>query len=122
MTARSFQLHQKKFDFGSYFFTGLTGAATFLILALLIVILGNITYNGWSSFSWRFLTGGTERDMFDVNTAGVLPMIVGTTIRVILMTIFVLPVGVITAVYLTEYAHHSSLFTRIIRGAVNNLA
>ncbi len=38
------------------------------------------------------------------------------------MTIFVVPVGVITAIYLTEYAHHTSVFTRIIKGAVNNLA
>jgi phosphate transport system permease protein len=29
---------------------------------------------------------------------------------------------VITAVYLTEYAHATSIFTRVIRGAVNNLA
>jgi phosphate transport system permease protein len=49
-------------------------------------------------------------------------MIVGTSIRVILMTLFVVPVGVITAVYLTEYAHNTSVFTRVIRGAVNNLA
>jgi phosphate transport system permease protein len=52
----------------------------------------------------------------------VFPMIFGTAARVILMTIFVIPVGVITAVYLTEYAHPRSLSTRIIRGAVNNLA
>jgi phosphate transport system permease protein len=49
-------------------------------------------------------------------------MIVGTTIRVIVMTIFVMPVGVITAIYLTEYAPNTSIITRIIRAAVNNLA
>ena len=113
---------RQHFDYVSFFFTGLTGAATFLILAILAVILGNVIYNGWSSFSWRFVTGGTERDMFSVENAGILPMIVGTSIRVILMTIFVVPIGVITAIYLTEYAHATSLFTRIIRGAVNNLA
>jgi phosphate transport system permease protein len=64
----------------------------------------------------------SDREMFDVNQAGVLPMIVGTTARVILMTIIVLPIGVITAIYLNEYAHSTSIFTRIIRGAVNNLA
>ncbi len=65
---------------------------------------------------------GMEKDMFDVDKAGILPMIFGTAARVILMTIFVIPVGVITAVYLTEYAHATSVFTRVIRGAVNNLA
>jgi phosphate transport system permease protein len=49
-------------------------------------------------------------------------MIVGTTIRVFVMTLFVLPVGVITAIYLTEYASTTSLYTRVIRAAVNNLA
>jgi phosphate transport system permease protein len=38
------------------------------------------------------------------------------------MTIFVIPVGVITAIYMTEYAHTKSLLIRVIRGAVNNLA
>src|SRR5688572_21326472 len=114
--------HRHKFDFPSFFFSGLTGLATLLILLMLAVILINITVNGWPGISWRFITAGTEQDMFDVNRAGVLPMIVGTAARVILMTIFVIPVGVITAIYLTEYAHSTSWYTRVIRGAVNNLA
>ena len=115
-------LRRKKTHWSSFFFTGLTGAATLLILGILAMILGNIFFHGWKSFTWRFLSGGTERDMFSVENAGILPMIFGTSVRVLLMTIFVLPVGVITAVYLTEYAHSTSIFTRIIRGAVNNLA
>ena len=110
------------FDYGSFFFTGLTGTATLLILAILGVILANVLYQGWGAFSWRFITGGTEKDMFDVHKAGVLPMIFGTTALVMLMTVFVVPIGVITAIYLTEYAHHTSWYTRVIRGAVNNLA
>ena len=117
-----FDVRTKRFDLVSFFFTGLTGLATLLILAILAVILGNVIINGWQCFSWRFLTGGTERDMFSVENAGILPMIVGTTARVVVMTLFVVPIGVITAVYLTEYAHNTSVFTRIIRGAVNNLA
>jgi phosphate transport system permease protein len=86
------------------------------------VILGNVVLHGWSAISWRFVTGGTESDMFDVDKAGVFPMVFGTAARVILMTLFVIPVGVTTAIYLTEYAHRTSPVTRIIRGAVNNLA
>ena len=113
---------KSQFRYSSVFFTGLTGLATLLILATLAIIFGNILAFGWPGISWRFITAGTEQDMFDVNKAGVFPMIFGTTARVILMTIFVIPVGVITAMYLTEYAHSTSWFTRIIRGAVNNLA
>ncbi len=109
-------------DVASFVFGGLTGLATLLILAILAIILGNIIWHGWAGFSWRFVTSGTSQGMFDVDQAGVLPMILGTTARVMLMTLFVLPIGVITAVYLTEYASSTSLFTRIIRGAVNNLA
>src|SRR5690348_6679007 len=113
LSESTFDVRKKRFDFASFFFSGLTGAATVLILAILAVILGDIIYNGWGRFSWRFLSGGTERDMFSVENAGILPMIVGTSARVILMTIFVVPVGVITAIYLTEYAHNTSIFTRI---------
>lgn len=123
MSARGRPLFVKKtWRFPSLFFTGLTGLATLLILAILATILGNIIINGWGPFSWRFLTGGTERDMFSPENAGVLPMIIGTTARVILMTIFVIPVGVITAIYSTEYSRQGSPITRVIRGAVNNLA
>lgn len=113
---------RKKIDAASMFFTGLTGLATFLIIAILAVILANIVYHGRGAFSWRFLTGGTQSDMFDVEKAGIFPMIFGTASLVILMTIFVVPIGVITAIYLTEYAPSSSPITRFIRGAVNNLA
>jgi len=107
---------------GSIFFTGLTGLATLLILAMLAVILANIAFNGWRGLSWRFVSTIPTKDFFAPESAAVLPMIVGTTLRVLVMTIFVIPVGVITAVYLTEYAHTTSLLTRVIRGAVNNLA
>lgn len=110
------------FSYTSFFFTGITGAATFLILAILAVMLGNIIYHGWDRFSWRFITGGTERDMFSLENAGILPMIIGTTFRVLIMTVFVVPIGVITAIYLTEYARSESGFTRTLRSTVNNLA
>jgi phosphate transport system permease protein len=112
----------KEFRLGSFFFTGITGLATFLILAILAVILTDVVIHGWPGLSWHFVSTIPKKDVFDPSTTGILPMIVGTTIRVMVMTIFVLPVGVITAVYLTEYAPNTALLTRIIRAAVNNLA
>lgn len=111
-----------RFDFWSFFFTGVTGLVTALILAILAVILGNVFLHGWPVISWRFVTGGTAADLFNVEKTGLLPMIVGTTARVVIMTLFVIPVGVVTAIYLREYAPAASPVTRIIRGAVNNLA
>ena len=112
----------EKFDFWSFFFSGLTGLATLFILGILATILLNILVNGWSAISWHFVSTIPKKDFFDAKTTGVLPMIVGTSFRVIVMTIFVIPVGVITAIYLTEYAANTSITTRIIRAAVNNLA
>ena len=121
-TSAEHHFRRRQLDVGSFFFSGLTGLATLLILALLAIILGNIVWHGWAGFSWGFITRGTETDMFDVKNAGVFPMIFGTAARVIIMTIFVIPIGVITAIYLTEYARPGSLVVRIIRGAINNLA
>lgn len=99
-----------------------TGGATLLIVAAVFVILGNIVWHGAGQLSFRFVFGGTKEGMFEASTAGVFPMIFGTLALVLLMTIGVVPVGVTTAVYLSEYARSQSLITRAIRGAINNLA
>lgn len=122
MNSHRRRFSRQSFKWSSFFGAGLTGLATYLIIAMLFVIVGNIVYQGWPNLSWRFVTSGVEEGMFNVGRSGVLPMIVGTASRVILMTIFVIPVGVITAIYITEYAHTTSLLIRLIRGAVNNLA
>lgn len=106
----------------STLFSSLTALATYLILALLVLILGHLIWAGRAVLDWRFLTTGTGADMFDVHTAGVLPMLIGTTARVLIMTVFVMPAGVITAIYLGEFTHTQSRLARLIRGAVNNLA
>lgn len=113
---------RSKPDRESAFFTGLTGAAAWLIVAILVVIIGNIVWFGLPGMSWNFVMGSAAQNMFDPNHAGVMPMIFGTAALVILMTVMVVPVGVITAVYLTEYARSTAWTTRFIRGAVNNLA
>ena len=111
-----------RIDYSSLTFSWLSGLSTILILVILAVILGNSAWQGRTGLSLRFVLSGADRDMFDVSKAGVFPMLVGTAARVILMTLFVIPVGVITAVYLSEYARPSALSTRVIRTAVNNLA
>lgn len=68
--------------------------------------------------AWNFVAD----DPREANTeGGVFPAIFGTVLMVLLMSVFVTPLGVVAAVYLKEYAHQG-LFTRFIRIAVNNLA
>jgi phosphate transport system permease protein len=68
--------------------------------------------------AWKFVTD----DPREANTeGGIFPAIFGTVLMVLLMSVFVTPLGVIAAVYLKEYAKQG-VFTRFIRIAVNNLA
>ena len=61
-------------------------------------------------------------DPREANTeGGVLPAIFGTVMMTLLMVVFVAPFGVITALYLREYAKQGALVS-IVRICVNNLA
>lgn len=66
----------------------------------------------------KFLTDNPRNTNTD---GGVFPAIFGTVLMVILMSIVVMPLGVIAAVYLHEYAGKNAL-TRMIRISVVNLA
>jgi ABC-type phosphate transport system permease subunit/ABC-type phosphate transport system auxiliary subunit len=67
---------------------------------------------------WEYLSA----DPRDANTSGgVFPVIFGTVTLTLLLTIVVVPLGVIAALYLREYARQGPLVS-LIRIAVNNLA
>jgi phosphate transport system permease protein len=102
-----------------YFPRALTFLAVLIIIAMLGVILFNIIYNGAGIISWKFLSSPPEHGMMG---GGIFPAIFGTVALVILMVIFVVPVGVLTAVYLHEYTSPDSEITRLIRIAIANLA
>ncbi len=58
----------------------------------------------------------------EANTeGGIFPALFGTVLLVLLMSVAVLPLGVITAVYMTEYARPGPML-RLANQAVNNLA
>ena len=101
------------------FLTGLTLLATLIILAILFIIIANIIWHGYKIISWEFISKAPREGM---TAGGIFPAIFGTVALVILMIIAVLPVGVMTAIYLHEYAKTDSILTKIIRYAVNNLA
>jgi phosphate transport system permease protein len=67
---------------------------------------------------WEFVAD----DPRESNTeGGIFPAIFGTVMMVLVMSILVVPLGVITALYLREYAKQGWL-VRAVRVAVNNLA
>lgn len=98
---------------------GLTGTAVILILAILLVILVTVVAGGYRSISWEFLSQPPREGM---TAGGIFPAIFGMVFSVLIMLIAVVPVGVLTAVYLHEYARPVHWFTRMVRTAVTNLA
>ncbi len=97
-------------------FTGLCAMSIIVVLAALILI---ILYNGLPFMTWTFLTSAPAEGM---TAGGIFPAIVGTFFLVILMSIVGVPVGTITAIYLSEFVEKESKIVRAIRFAVNTLA
>jgi phosphate transport system permease protein len=79
---------------------GLLALSVILILAILVVILGNVAIHGAGQISWEFLSKAPREGL---TAGGIFPAIVGTAALVILMSIVAVPLGVATAIYLHEY-------------------
>ncbi len=94
------------------------GAATALTLAVLVFIVVFVLQKGIPVINLHFLFDKPE----DMGRAGgILPTIVGTILLPLLAVAIALPLGVGTAVYLTEYTRESRL-TRLIRFGTDCLA
>jgi len=105
--------------FSDNFWIIVTGICAFTIIALVIYLLVYIFVLGKSSISWEFLTQAPAEGL---TKGGIFPCIVGTALLVIIMSVAGVPIGTITAIYLTEYAKENSILSKSIRFAVNTLA
>lgn len=72
----------------------------------------------YASRWWEFLSDSPREANSD---GGVFPAIFGTVVMTLLMSILVVPFGVLAALYLREYARQGALVSAV-RIAVNNLA
>jgi phosphate transport system permease protein len=97
----------------------LTGLSVLVIITVIVAILVITIAGGWKSLTWEFLTQFPEDGM---TRGGIFPAIVGTALMTLIMTVAAVPFGVITAIYLSEYASERSVFARTIRFAVKTLA
>lgn len=100
-------------------FIGLSAACCFIIILIVAVILGDIAWHGWAMLSVNFLLAAPAHGMTE---GGIFPAIFGTFMLVLLMTVAVMPLGIMTAVYLQEYAPKKSMIVSLIRLAIQNLA
>ena len=102
----------QRFAFG--FFTLLS----YLVVAILFVILGFIIINGGSVISWDFLTKAPEEGM---TKGGIFPAIVGTFYLIVGSSIISFPIGIMSGIYMNEYATNGKV-VRFIRIMTNNLS
>lgn len=82
------------------------------------LIIAYILYTGIPAISWKFLTQMPEDGM---RAGGIFPAIVGTLWLTLGTIIVAVPFGILTGVYLVEYAK-DNLLTRIINLTIINLA
>jgi phosphate transport system permease protein len=96
----------------------LLGSATLLTLVVLAFIVVFVLKKGLPEINWEFLSTG-PRDMG--KAGGIFPMVVGTVLLPLVAIALALPLGVGTAVYLTEYTRETRL-TGVIRFGTDCLA
>lgn len=89
-----------------------------LIVGLLFWILGFIVYNGIGVINWEFLTSYPKNGMTE---GGIYPAIIGTVCLIIGSMVIAFPLGVMSAIYTTEYAKKGWI-VKIIRVMTNNMA
>jgi len=100
---------------GAFF---ILGSATLLTLAVLAFIIGFVLQKGLPVLSLRFLFTNPQ----DMGRAGgIFPMLVGSVLLPVLAVTLATPLGVGTAVFLTEYTRESRV-TRLIRFGTDCLA
>src|SRR5207244_9274831 len=76
--------------------------AALLAVGVLVIVVVSVVRKGAPALSWHFLV--SKPNLFGGPGGGIASAIVGTVIIVGLAAAIALPVGVLTAVYLTEFA------------------
>jgi phosphate transport system permease protein len=91
---------------------------TFLTVVPIIGVVIYIIYLGFPAINLEFLTGFPREGMRE---GGILPAIIGTFYLTLGTAIFAVPLGIGSAIYLSEYAPNNRA-TQLIRIAIINLA
>jgi phosphate transport system permease protein len=77
-------------------------AAAVLAVAVLVIVVGSVFLKGVSAISWHFLT--TPTALFGESGGGISNAIVGSAIMVAIAAAMAIPVGILIAIYTTEFA------------------
>lgn len=91
---------------------------SFFIVGILGWILGFLVYKGIGVINWEFLTSMPTDGM---TQGGIFPAIVGTLCLMLGSMIFAFPIGLMSGIYINEYAADNWL-VKFIRIMTNNLS
>ncbi|WP_455364034.1 phosphate ABC transporter permease PstA [[Eubacterium] cellulosolvens] len=98
----------------------LVKSSALIVTAIIVAIFGYLIINGYRILSWSFLTQSPVKGMTE---GGIHPAIVGSLYLMTLTIIFNLPLGILSAIYLSEYARMENVkVVRAIRVAARMLA
>jgi phosphate transport system permease protein len=89
-----------------------------LFITFIVYLSIYLFRNGISTLSWTFLTQAPAKGM---TAGGIWPCIVGTVLVTFVSLVFSVPIGVFSAIYLSEYAP-ANFLTRAIRSSIRSLA
>jgi phosphate transport system permease protein len=94
------------------------GLIVLLVVVPIILTILYIFKNGIGAVSWAFISQNPRNGMKE---GGIFPAIIGTVLLIIGTMICSLPIGILSAIYLVEYAK-DNFFTRLIKLSVVNLS
>lgn len=97
---------------------GIFTLLSYLVVVILFLILGFIIIKGGKVISWDFLTEAPAEGM---TAGGIYPAIVGTLYLVLGSSLISFPIGIMSGIYMNEYATNGKLI-RFIRIMTNNLS
>ena len=100
---------------------GLIWGAAIITVAVLIGILAYILINGIPHITWEFITSPYQQGTGEGATKGILAMIINTVYSVVITLLIATPIGIATAIYLTQYARQGRL-VKVIRFTTETLA
>ena len=97
---------------------GIFTLLSYLVVVILFLILGFIIIQGGKVISWDFLT---EAPADGMTAGGIFPAIVGTLYLVLGSSLISFPIGIMSGIYMNEYATNGKII-RFIRMMTNNLS
>ena len=97
---------------------GIFTLLSYLVVVILFLILGFIIIQGGKVISWDFLT---EAPADGMTAGGIFPAIVGTLYLVLGSSLISFPIGIMSGIYMNEYATNGKII-RFIRIMTKNLS